>query len=115
MQSSTEKNLETPIFAPVPQREADVIGLYTCSEHSSAENFDDINSSNSVRAPTPEGFEDIHPQTVENKDGNVEARKILEIGDGFLLEDVPHLTDFIPDLPVSFFLMFAFFLGGFFF
>lgn len=35
-------------------------------------------------------------------------RKIVTGDEGYVLEDVPHLSDYIPDLPVSFFLFFFF-------
>lgn len=38
-----------------------------------------------------------------------------ENDDGFLLEDVPHLTNFLPNLPVLFFLLLHFFLFTLFF
>lgn len=101
MESSPTKN---EIEAPVPRR---AVGLYSCPDHSSSANFVDIAACMPVRAPTPVGFGDVEPRVISKMSENVEDDenyfgKIVVGDNGYVLEDVPHLTDYISDLSVSF-------------
>jgi hypothetical protein len=47
----------------------------------------------------------------ENHHGFVESQLKIQLGDGFVLEDVPHLTNFLPNLPVSLSILSKFYLN----
>ncbi|KMZ63705.1 6-phosphofructokinase [Zostera marina] len=94
------RQVKNEIEAPVPRR---VVGLYSCPDHSSSGNFVDIAACMPVRAPTPVGFGDVEPRAISKMSENVENDgdyfgKIVVGDDGFVLQDVPHLTDYISDL-----------------